>query len=264
VPAGLKQQYIFMPNKVRDAYLATAIRHLMTNGGLKNQSRSGESSWTLNSKTQDEDAADDEDETGGRGKARSAIVFVSTCERAAYMDGTLRELGVNSVALHSLISQDRRRAALGKFKSQQVRVLVATDVASRGLDIPEVDLVLNADLPRKVADYIHRVGRTARAGRRGKAVSFVGENDVKLIQDCEKASGRELSKCEDIKDDDAVKMLGPVSKAARLAKMKLLEIGFDEIVQKQKAQKAHERKVREKLNGIASGGKKKNAKKQKT
>ena len=111
-------------------------------------------------------------------KAKSAIIFVSTCQRAALISGVLPELGVSNVALHSLLTQNRRLASLAKFKSQHVRILVATDVASRGLDIPTVDLVLNAELPRRTVDYIHRVGRTARAGRRGRAVSLVGERDV--------------------------------------------------------------------------------------
>lgn len=74
----------------------------------------------------------------------------------------LLEAGIPSVCLHSVLSQKRRLAALGKFKSSLVRVLVSTDVASRGLDIPAVDLVVNYDLPRVPTDYVHRVGRTAR------------------------------------------------------------------------------------------------------
>lgn len=74
----------------------------------------------------------------------------------------LLEAGLHAVCLHSVLSQKRRLAALGKFKSSLVRILVSTDVASRGLDIPEVDLVVNYDLPRVPSDYVHRVGRTAR------------------------------------------------------------------------------------------------------
>lgn len=74
----------------------------------------------------------------------------------------LLEAGLTSVCLHSIMGQKRRLAALGKFKSSLVSILVSTDVASRGLDIPEVDLVVNFDLPRVPSDYVHRVGRTAR------------------------------------------------------------------------------------------------------
>ena len=236
IPAGLKQEYIFMPSRVRDAYLLTTIRTLLQNGGRRPKSKSA-SGWTT---TQ----PDDEDDEM---KAQSAIIFVSTCERCALVSGILHELGVDNVALHSLLSQNRRLAALGKFQSQHVRLLIATDVASRGLDIPSVDLVINAELPRTAVNYIHRVGRTARAGRRGRAISLVGEADVALVKEAEKLSGRVLEKCTDVTDEKAIKLLGPVTKAARLAKMKLMDIGFEELVQKQRERKGRDRKERQRM-----------------
>ncbi|EED91976.1 RNA helicase, partial [Thalassiosira pseudonana CCMP1335] len=208
LPAGLRQEYIFMPSRVREAYLLN-----------------GKSKYPL---------------------AQSAIIFVPTCERAAHISGILTELGIHNVALHSLLSQNRRLASLGTFQSQRVRVLVATDVASRGLDVPEVDLVLNAELPRRAVDYVHRVGRTARAGRRGRAVSLVGEQDVDLVHEAEKISGRKLEKCVEVTDDMAVRLLGPVAKASRLTKMKLMDIGFDELVKKHRDRKKRDRRMREK------------------
>merc|ERR1740124_1909517 len=95
-------------------------------------------------------------------KAKSCILFVSTCERAALLSSIFTELSVPNVPLHSYLTQNRRLASLAAFKSQRVRLLVATDVASRGLDIPTVDLVINVELPRSAVDYVHRVGRTAR------------------------------------------------------------------------------------------------------
>ena len=247
LPVGLRQEYIFMPSHVRDGYLITAIRHLMMNGGRlgdEDTDRKDSSGWNhvgLKQHANDED----EDKTNKKwSKARSAIIFVSTCERTALVSGILSELGVGNVALHSLLSQNRRLAALAKFKSQHVRVLVATDVASRGLDIPTVDLVINAELPRRPVDYIHRVGRTARQGRRGRAVSLVGESDVALVHAVEKISGRALEKCTDITDDMALKLLGSVTKAIRLSKMKLADIGFDELVKKMKGRKVRDRKDR--------------------
>jgi ATP-dependent RNA helicase DDX49/DBP8 len=238
IPAGLKQEYLFMPSRVRDAYLLTTIRTLMSNGGRANDKAEG-SGWTASSKHDE----DDDEAT----KARSAIVFVSTCERAALVSGILTNVGVDNVALHSMLSQNRRLASLGKFKSQQVRVLVATDVASRGLDIPTVDLIINCELPRNAVSYVHRVGRTARAGRRGRAVSLVSEADVALVHAAEKVSGRSLEKCEEVTDDMAIKMLGPVAKAARLTKMKLMEIGFDDLVKKFKERKTRDKAERARI-----------------
>jgi ATP-dependent RNA helicase DDX49/DBP8 len=229
-----------MPSRVRDAYLLTTIRTLMSNGG-RAKDVEGHAAWSGRRKNSDDD---DEEEAG---KARSSIVFVSTCERAALVSGILSQVGVDNVALHSLLSQNRRLAALGKFKSQQARVLVATDVASRGLDIPSVDLVINSELPRNAVSYVHRVGRTARAGRRGRAISLVGENDVSLVHAAEEITGRSLDKCTDITDEAAIRMLGPVTKAARLAKMQLMEIGFDDLVKKFKERKVRDRKDRQRI-----------------
>jgi ATP-dependent RNA helicase DDX49/DBP8 len=243
LPAGLRQEYIFMPSHVRDGYLVTTIRHLMVNGGRfgdEETDRKDSSGWNdVGSKL-----FNDEEKERKMAKARSAIIFVSTCERTALISGVLTELGVGNVALHSLLSQNRRLAALAKFKSQHVRVLVATDVASRGLDIPTVDLVVNAELPRRPVDYVHRVGRTARAGRRGRAISLVGESDVALVHAVEKITGRPLEKCADITDELALKLLGSVTKAVRLTKMKLDDIGFDELVKKMKERKVRDRKER--------------------
>jgi len=240
IPVGLRQEYIFMPSRVRDAYLLTTIRTLMSNGG-RAKDVDGRAAWSGRHRNE-EDSDDDE-----AGNARSTIIFVATCERAAMVSSILSQVGVENVALHSLLSQNRRLAALGKFKSQQVRVLVATDVASRGLDIPSVDLVLNAELPRNAVSYVHRVGRTARAGRRGRAISLVGEADVALVHAAEQISGRPLEKCSDITDEAAIKMLGPVTKAARVAKMKLMDIGFDELVKKFKERKVRDRKERKRI-----------------
>jgi ATP-dependent RNA helicase DDX49/DBP8 len=239
IPAGLKQEYIFMPSRVRDAYLLTTIRTLMSNGGRSRDTK-GEKAWSGKQRAND---SDDEESA----KARSTIIFVSSCERAALVSNILTEVGVDNVALHSLLSQNRRLAALGKFKSQQVRILVATDVASRGLDVPSVDLVLNSELPRNPVSYVHRVGRTARAGRRGRAISLVSEADVSLVHAAEKLTGRSLEKNTEVTDEAAVRMLGPVTKAARLAKMKLMDIGFDDLVKKFKERKVRDRKERKRL-----------------
>lgn len=112
-------------------------------------------------------------------KAQSIIIFVSTCEYCRYVSETLNILEIPCVALHSEINQRRRLAALGKFKDGVIKTLISTDVGSRGLDIPEVELVLNYDVPRISEDYMHRCGRTARANRNGFVLTFVTQHDVK-------------------------------------------------------------------------------------
>mmetsp|Transcript_40620 Transcript_40620/g.44085 ORF Transcript_40620/g.44085 Transcript_40620/m.44085 type:complete len:618 (+) Transcript_40620:80-1933(+) len=243
-PAGLKQEYIFMPSRVRDAYLLTTIRTLLSNGGRANDN-DGRRAWRGKNRRDGNDPENDDGKA--EGKARSTIVFVGTCERAALVSEIFSHVGIENVALHSLLSQNRRLAALAKFKSQQVRVLVATDIASRGLDVPSVDLVINSELPRDPVSYVHRIGRTARAGRRGRAISLVSETDISLVHAAEEITGRSLLKCSEVTDEAAIRMLGPVTKAARLAKMKLMDIGFEELVKKFKERKIRDRKERQRI-----------------
>merc|ERR1711894_66932 len=94
----------------------------------------------------------------------------------------LRSLGYGAVPLNGQMSQSKRLGALKKFKQRNRNILIATDVASRGLDIPHIDVVLNYDIPTHSKDYIHRVGRTARAGRAGKSVTIVSQYDIELYQ----------------------------------------------------------------------------------
>lgn len=95
----------------------------------------------------------------------------------------LNDVGFENVALHGMLKQKMRLAALVKFRSDHSKILIATDVASRGLDIPKVQLVINHTLPKVYKEYIHRVGRTARAGRKGKAITLVTPYDLpKLLE----------------------------------------------------------------------------------
>ena len=189
------------------------------------------------SRTAREDNGDDDDDGTGRelgpwGKpARSAIIFVSTVRGCQLVAETLIELGIPCTPLHSALSQHARLGSLAKFKSSLLRILVATDVASRGLDIPSVDLVLNYDCPPLPSDYLHRVGRTARAGRAGRALTFVSQYEVELVHAIESAAlgGRQLSALSPGLEEDAVlAKLGRVATAVQLAKSRLAESGFDD------------------------------------
>lgn len=166
---------------------------------------------------------------------RSAIVFVSTCRKCERLNLVLEELEYSVAALNSHKSQALRLSALHRFKSGRIPILLATDVASRGLDIPTVDLVINYNIPRDPRDYLHRVGRTARAGRGGLAVSLITENDVKLIHEIEAHTGKQLEKFE-CNDNDAVSNITKVLKAKRIAKMKMKDNGMEEKANERKAQ----------------------------
>jgi ATP-dependent RNA helicase RhlE len=101
------------------------------------------------------------------------LVFVATKYSCEHVADKLRRTGIQAAAFHGKLSQGARTKALADFKASKVRVLIATDVAARGIDIAQLPVVVNYDLPRSTADYTHRIGRTGRAGESGVAVSFV-------------------------------------------------------------------------------------------
>src|SRR5665647_711628 len=115
-----------------------------------------------------------------------AFVFVNSKLGCACLARSLEREGMNTTALHGDKSQDERLKALDAFKQGKVDLLVATDVAARGLDIKDVPAVFNFDVPFNAEDYIHRIGRTGRAGQSGLAVTFVSPSDTRLVGDIEK------------------------------------------------------------------------------
>ena len=125
-------------------------------------------------------------------RTRPAIVFCSSILRAEVIHRMLRSLDVPATALHSALPYRLRLANLRAFRSGEAPVLVATDVAARGLDIPAVPLVVNYDVPAAPATYVHRVGRTARAGRSGRAVTLVDDRSVAAFKAIEAALGARL------------------------------------------------------------------------
>ncbi|KAK0247941.1 putative RNA helicase [Friedmanniomyces endolithicus] len=123
---------------------------------------------------------------------KSTIIFCNRTTTANLLEYMLRILDHRVTALHSALEHSLRVSNLARFRARAARILVATDVAARGLDIPDVGLVINYDLPRNPDDYIHRVGRTARAGRKGTCISLVGQRDVELVKGIEARVGREM------------------------------------------------------------------------
>jgi ATP-dependent RNA helicase DDX49/DBP8 len=143
-PATLKQTFVLVPERQRESYLHTLL------------------TTPLNS-------------------TRSAIIFCNSKAIATYLEYVLRILEHRVTSLHSGLSQRDRINNLARFRAKVASILIATDVAARGLDIPTVDLVVNYNVPRNPDDYIHRVGRTARAGRQGLSVTLVDPQDVSLV-----------------------------------------------------------------------------------
>jgi ATP-dependent RNA helicase RhlE len=121
-----------------------------------------------------------------------AFVFVNSKLGCARLARSLERDGLNTTALHGDKSQDERLKALDAFKQGKVDLLVATDVAARGLDIKDVPAVFNFDVPFNAEDYVHRIGRTGRAGAAGLAVTFVSGSDTRLVGDIEKLLKRKL------------------------------------------------------------------------
>ncbi|XP_067624038.1 ATP-dependent RNA helicase DDX47 [Eurosta solidaginis] len=232
----LQQYYIFIPVKYKDVYLVHIINELAGN---------------------------------------SFMIFCSTCANTVRTALMLRALGLAAIPLHGQMSQNKRLAALNKFKAKNRSILISTDVASRGLDIPHVDVVLNFDIPTHSKDYIHRVGRTARAGRSGKAVTFVTQYDVELYQRIEHLLGKQLPlyPCE---EDEVMALQERVGEAQRTAKLEMKDLEDSKVGKKGKFQRGGaddfddseqftgaRKRMKQSQKGGGGGGGKKNWKKAK-
>ncbi|KAF2111779.1 ATP-dependent rRNA helicase rrp-3 [Lophiotrema nucula] len=181
---SLIQKYIFIPHKHKDVYLMHLINENL---------------------------------------GHRTIIFTRTVNETQRIAILLRTLGFGAIPLHGQLSQSARLGALQKFRSRGRDILVATDVAARGLDIPSVDLVINLDLPADSKTYVHRVGRTARAGKSGKAISFVTQYDLEIWMRIENALGKKLDE-EPIPKDEVMVLMERVGDAQRVAVKEMKEI----------------------------------------
>lgn len=187
VAPNLTQQYLFVPTHVKLHYLVALLRT--------------------------------------RDKSQSAIIFTNSCLRTEVVRLTLQLLGFPVASLNSLLTQQQRLNNLAMFKAGLAKFLVATDIASRGLDIPAVDLVVHYDFPKLSAAYVHRVGRTARAGREGTSIAITTDSDVYLVHKTERRTKSKMAKLKhpDVNETAVMKILDHVSNAkveARLAAKK--------------------------------------------
>ena len=123
---------------------------------------------------------------------QQVLIFTRTKHGANRLAEKLEKDGISAAAIHGNKSQNARTKALADFKAGSIRVLVATDIAARGLDIDQLPQVVNFELPNVPEDYVHRIGRTGRAGSSGAAVSLVDREEIKLLKDIEKLIKREI------------------------------------------------------------------------
>ena len=125
---------------------------------------------------------------------KSILIFSSTKSKVKQLELELRKLKMNSAAIHSDLMQEQRNEVLRNFKSRKIQILVATDILSRGIDIDSIELVINFDVPGDAEDYIHRVGRTARAESTGVALTFISPGDKRKFRNIEQLIGNEVKK----------------------------------------------------------------------
>lgn len=240
---SLQQHVVLVPAHAKHAYLAWFVRRwgplraleasrLRPEAGSRRLGGRGESS------------------EGDSDRAGSIVVFVSTCEHCQLYAEMLLALGVPCVALHSHLTQGRRLAALAKFRVGTVSILVATDVAARGLDIPVVDVVLSLDVPREPDNYIHRVGRCARVGRFGRAYMFVTPHDALVLAAIERRVSVPIGLLEGTEaggsvDESVALVLNRSTKARIEAEAKLTREGFYERLEHQQRHRRLRRPLRE-------------------
>jgi len=182
----LLQQYCFIPHKYKDVYLAYILNELAGN---------------------------------------LTIIFCSTCASSTKLALMLRNLGFGAIPINGDMDQTKRLASLNKFKQGQKSILVATDVAARGLDIPSVDLVINYDVPSNSKEYIHRVGRTARAGNSGRSITLVTQYDLEMYLRIEHVLEKKLDTYQ-AQEETVLILLERVNEALRLATNEIKDKGY--------------------------------------
>ena len=126
-------------------------------------------------------------------QSKSVLVFSRTKHGADRIARVLNKKGIGCEAIHGNKSQNARQRALTNFKSGKTRVIIATDIAARGIDIADLEMVINYDLPDVAETYVHRIGRTGRAGKSGTALSFCAPNERMMVKDIQKLTGKKLN-----------------------------------------------------------------------
>ncbi len=164
------------------------------------------------------------------------VVFANKRETVQYLSGKLYSDELPCVWLEGKMPQDKRNMAIERFKSGEIKVLVATDVAARGLDIVDITHVINFDMPRKVDIYIHRIGRTGRAGAKGTAISLVEAHDMSVVAKIERYQNERLQR-------RVVEELRPKNKESRVANKKA-KVKLSTAQKKAKTKKQTKKKIK--------------------
>ena len=155
------------------------------------------------------------------GDLKRVIIFSGSKQKVKQIAGSLNRMHINCGEMHSDLDQEQRNDVMFKFKSGQIDVLVATDIVSRGIDIDDIAMVINYDVPHDAEDYVHRIGRTARADRDGKAITFVNEDDIYFFQQIESFLEKKVEKAQlpaELGEGPEYKSNGKPKKAGNSAK----------------------------------------------
>ena len=160
-----------------------------------------------------------------RYKETNTLIFVNHVKQCDFLYNLCKLFEIKVSHLHSKMTQKNRREDLQKFKGSLTNILISTDLASRGLDIKQCDLVINFDIPLSSLTFIHRAGRTGRIGNKGLCISFVSQYDVEVLNGIEDDLNADFKEIEDIDQDEIMVDTGLVSKGIKLTKMKLIKEG---------------------------------------
>ncbi len=183
-------------------------------------------------------------------EVKRSILFVKTRERLAELSAQLQASGINCAWIRGEMEQEKRVEAIRRFRNEEVNVLVATDVAARGIDLPDVSHVINVDLPRTADVYVHRIGRTGRAGKRGVAISLVEAHDMPMLGRIERYTEEELRR-------RVIDELRPQHKTAKVTGKKKPDAKKEKRKEqdKRKAAEAEEPRKKERLRDKKNKGK---------
>ena len=158
-----------------------------------------------------------------RYKDTNTLIFVNHVKQCDFLYNLCKLFEIKVSHLHSKMTQKNRREDLQKFKGSMTNILISTDLASRGLDIKQCDLVINFDIPLSSLTFIHRAGRTGRIGNKGLCISLVSQYDVEVLNGIEEDLSADFKEIEDIDQDEIMVDTGLVSKGIKLTKMKMIK-----------------------------------------